>query len=145
MEKRICQPERSKHIAWTNAKRRGHSRGKHGDSTVTPGSPTKSDLIGRPIFIGRRQRPDNQLDSRGQANQRTQERIRKASKNSERHRKTDRTRSNRETPRTRPNRNQTHDVADKVLSQLNLFNQAITEYVKATVQGSLAAPKGSSQ
>jgi len=47
--------------------------------------------------------------------------------------------------KTRSNKRQSHEAVDKVLNQLNVFNQAITEYVKATVQGIPAAPRGSTQ
>lgn len=146
VEKHSRHQERKERDANTKARRRGQTSGKRSDNmSVTPGNHAKSDLIRRPIIVRRRQRPDKRYDSRGHVNRSTQERTSKASKNSERHRKRDRAQSDWKMDKTRSNKRQSHEAVDKVLNQLNLFNQAITEYVKATVQGSPAAPRGSTQ
>ena len=146
VEKHSRHQERKERDANTKARRRGQTSGKRSDNmSVTPGNHAKSDLIRRPIIVRRRQRPDKRYDSRGHVNRSTQERTSKASKNSERHRKRDRAQSDWKMDKTRSNKCQSHEAVDKVLNQLNLFNQAITEYVKATLHGSPAAPRGSTQ
>jgi len=74
VEKHSRHQERKECDANTKARRRGQTSGKRSDNTsVTPGNHSKSDLIGRPIIVCRRQRPDKRYDSRRHANQSTQE------------------------------------------------------------------------
>ena len=96
-------------------------------------NPTERELIGRPIIRGRRKGVERlRYDTAFRSVEATQ-RSNKDSKNFKRHRKLD---------RIRWSKTHKHDVADKLLSQLNTFSQAITDYVRTTAQGRVPTPTG---
>ena len=103
---------------------------------VTADSSNERDLVGRPIIRGRRKWSErSRYDTTGR-NIEAEQRTNMDSKNCKRHRKTDRRRSS---------ETHNHDVADKLLIQLNTFSQAIMDYVRTTAQGSVPTPKGNTQ
>ena len=126
------QPQ-NQHVKWAKARKGDEKKQPSENGRVTVENPTERDLIGRPIIRGRRKGSERlRYDTAGQNVEATQ-RTNMDSKNFKRHRKLD---------RIRWSKTHNHDVADKLLSQLNTFSQAITNYVRTTAQGRVPTPTG---
>ena len=100
---------------------------------MTVENPTERELIGRPIIRERRKGPERLRYDTAVRNVEAIQRTNLESKNFKRHRKLD---------RIRWSKAHNHNVADKLLGQLNTFSQAITNYVRMTAQGRVPTPTG---
>ena len=133
-EHQVEQPQ-GQQVKWEKT-RKGEEKNQPSENKnggVTVENPTERELIGRPIIRGRRKGVERlRYDTAFRSVEATQ-RSNKDSKNFKRHRKLD---------RIRWSKTHKHDVADKLLSQLNTFTQAITDYVRTTAQGRVPTPTG---
>ena len=133
-EHQVEQPQ-DQHVKWVNT-RKGEEKNqpsKNENGRVTVENPTKRELIGRPIITGRRKGLERRRYDTAVRNVEATLRSTRDSKNFKCHRKLD---------RIRWSKTHNHDVADKLLSQLNTFSQAITDYVRTTAQGRVPTPTG---
>ena len=126
------QPQ-NQHVKWAKKGEEKNQPSENENGRVTVEKPIERELIGRPIIRGRRKGSEGLRYDTAVQNVEATQRSNMDSKNFKCHRKLD---------RIRWSKTHNHDVADKLLSQLNTFSQAITDYVRTTAQGRVPTPTG---